>query len=126
MVKQDRERKDTLTELLKFLRYRYELSERALIHHAKLAADAMVGKLLQLFSDALWVDELERRVKADADLEADLAGVSRSDLDALRQKARKRLKKVGLDQISEVASQALEGALLQHGDDGLLEHLGAE
>ena len=57
VVKQDRERKDTLTELLKFLRYRYELSERAFAHHAKLAADAMVGKLLQLFSDALWVDE---------------------------------------------------------------------
>lgn len=44
VVKQDRERKDTLTELLKFLRYRYELSERALAHHAKLAADAIGRK----------------------------------------------------------------------------------
>jgi hypothetical protein len=63
VVRARRERKDTLTELLKFLRYRYELSERALSHHAKLAADAMVGKLLQLYADALWVDELERRAK---------------------------------------------------------------
>jgi HD superfamily phosphohydrolase len=126
VVKQDRERKDTLTELLKFLRYRYELSERALTHHAKLAADAMVGKLLQLFSDALWVEELERRVEADPDLKGDLAGVSRSDLDELRQKARRRLKKSGVEDISEVASQELEKALLRHGDDGLLEHLRAE
>lgn len=126
VVKQDRERKDTLTELLKFLRYRYELSERALTHHAKLAADAMVGKLLQLFSDALWVQALERRIEADADLKEDLAEIPRSDLDELRRKGLKRLKKKGLDQISLAASLELEKVLLSHGDDGLLEYLRAE
>jgi hypothetical protein len=126
VVKQDRERKDTLTELLKFLRYRYELSERALTHHAKLAADAMVGKLLQLFSDGLWVDELEEEVARDSGLASDLDGVSRSDLDELRQKAQKRLKKTGLKKISDAAKTKLEETLLRHGDDGLLEHLRAQ
>jgi HD superfamily phosphohydrolase len=125
VVKQDRERKDTLTELLKFLRYRYELSERALAHHAKLAADAMVGKLLQLFSDGLWVEELERRAGEDAMLAKDLKGVPRGDLDELRRRATKRLKKAGLDQVGHVAQSELEATLLRHGDDGLLEHLRA-
>jgi len=125
VVKQDRERKDTLTELLKFLRYRYELSERALAHHAKLAADAMVGKLLQLFSDGLWVDELERRAEDDAALAKDLAGVSRSDIDALRRVATKRLKKTGLEEVARATRGELEATLLRHGDDGLLEHLRA-
>lgn len=125
VVKKDRERKDTLTELLKFLRYRYELSERALAHHAKLAADAMVGKLLQLYSDGLWVDALERRVEQDAVLEKDLKGVSRGDLDELRTRAAKRLKKTGLDDVGEAARAELEATLLRHGDDGLLEQLRA-
>lgn len=123
VVKRNRERKDTLTELLKFLRYRYELSERALAHHAKLAADAMVGKLLQLFSDGLWVDELERRVADDDKLAASLDGVPRSDLDGLRRKATKPLKKSGLDDIAAMSRAQLEAMLLRHGDDGLLEHL---
>jgi HD superfamily phosphohydrolase len=42
-------RADIVTELLKHLRYRYELQERALVHHAKLAADAMVGRLLEMW-----------------------------------------------------------------------------
>lgn len=45
-------REDVVSELLKYLRYRYELSERALDHHAKLAADAMIGKLFELWWDA--------------------------------------------------------------------------
>jgi HD superfamily phosphohydrolase len=48
-------RADVVTELLKHLRYRYELQERALVHHAKLAADAMVGRLLELWIDAALV-----------------------------------------------------------------------
>jgi HD superfamily phosphohydrolase len=125
VVKLQRERKDTVTELLKFLRYRYELSERALAQHAKLAADAMVGKLLQLYSDALWVDELNRRGGDDPELAADLNGVPRSDVDELRRKAGKRLKKAGLQAVTDVSRAELERTLLQHGDDGLLEYLQA-
>src|SRR5690606_14624812 len=46
-------RHDVLTEILKYLRYRYELSERVLYHHTKLAADAMLAKLF-----ASWVEAL--------------------------------------------------------------------
>lgn len=46
-------RADVVSELLKFLRYRYELSERVLVHHAKLAADVMIGKAMEMWRDAL-------------------------------------------------------------------------
>jgi HD superfamily phosphohydrolase len=48
-----RERHDISSELLKHLRYRYELQERAIVHHAKLAADSMLGKALELWNDDL-------------------------------------------------------------------------
>jgi HD superfamily phosphohydrolase len=48
ITRDGRERVDVVTELLKHLRYRYELSERALVHHAKLAADAMIGKAIEM------------------------------------------------------------------------------
>jgi HD superfamily phosphohydrolase len=51
-----RERTDVVTEVLKYLRYRYELSERALVHHAKLGADAMIGKALEVWYDLLWLE----------------------------------------------------------------------
>lgn len=41
----NRVRVDIETELFKLLRYRYELTERVLTHHAKLAADSMLGKM---------------------------------------------------------------------------------
>ena len=55
VVRDGHERGDVVTELLKYLRYRFELTERVLVHHSKLKADAMVGKLM-----LLWRDELER------------------------------------------------------------------
>jgi HD superfamily phosphohydrolase len=126
VVRARRERKDTLTELLKYLRYRYELSERALAHHAKLAADAMVGKLLQLYADALWVDELERRAEQHAELRDVLGGADRGDLDLLRSRATKPLKAAGLRDLTKAARGELEETLLRHGDDGLLEYLAGE
>lgn len=48
-----RARADVVSELFKYLRYRYELSERALVHHAKLAADVMVGKAMEMWESAL-------------------------------------------------------------------------
>ena len=56
-----RRRNDVVSEMLKYLRYRYELSERVIVHHAKVAADVMVGKLLEL-----WLDYLQ---KSSADQE---------------------------------------------------------
>ena len=46
-------RADVVSELFKYLRYRYELGERALEHHAKLAADVMVGKAMEAWKAAL-------------------------------------------------------------------------
>jgi hypothetical protein len=60
-----RERRDVVTEVLKYLRYRYELSERALVHHAKLAADAMTGKTLEIWFDTLWVEEADQYLRAE-------------------------------------------------------------
>lgn len=123
IVRARRERKDTITELLKYLRYRYELSERALAHHAKLAADAMVGKLLQLYADALWMERLDRRAKEDEKLHDTLEGVDREDLDAVRARAVKHLKTKGAAELVSDTYAQLERTLLRHGDDGLLEHL---
>jgi HD superfamily phosphohydrolase len=47
------ERADIASELLKYLRYRYELTERVLTHHAKLRADAMIGVLIGLWKDLI-------------------------------------------------------------------------
>jgi uncharacterized protein len=46
-----RTRNDVVSELFKCLRYRYELSERVLFHHAKLAADAMIGRALEAWGE---------------------------------------------------------------------------
>jgi hypothetical protein len=54
--REGRPRRDVVTEVLKHLRYRYELQERVLVHHAKLAADAMVGKLIELYHEDLQID----------------------------------------------------------------------
>lgn len=62
-----RERPDVVTELLKHLRYRYELQERALSHHAKVAADAMIGKMLDLWREGLIRHEVETSECAEGD-----------------------------------------------------------
>ena len=56
----ERLRADVVSELFKYLRYRYELSERALAHHAKLAADVMIGKVMEM-----WKAALETEMSAD-------------------------------------------------------------
>jgi hypothetical protein len=45
-------RSDVISEVFKYLRYRYELSERALHHHAKVAADAMMAEAVRLWIEA--------------------------------------------------------------------------
>ncbi len=53
LKRRDRVRTDVVSELFKYLRYRYELSERALEHHAKLAADVMVSKAMEAWLAAI-------------------------------------------------------------------------
>ena len=56
ITKDGQQRVDVVSELLKYLRYRYELSERVLVHHAKLAADVMIGKMCEMWLDAIKAD----------------------------------------------------------------------
>jgi HD superfamily phosphohydrolase len=111
-------REDVVTELLKHLRYRYELQERALVHHAKLAVDAMVGRLLDLWIDATAPHadthggapsrngHRERAVNVTVQL-AD--GTSWSNV------------KIAPD----ADARRIEDLLRQRGDDGFLEELAA-
>lgn len=87
------ERTDTASELLKYLRYRYELSERALVHHTKLGADAMIGKALEEW----WLSLREDIATAEDGLDG--------------------------SELERRASAAMEDRILVHGDDGLLEYL---
>jgi HD superfamily phosphohydrolase len=116
VTKSGHERHDVTTELLKYLRYRYELSERALAQHAKLAADAMIGKLLEMRSDALYASEALRRDEAiQSDLRKDVTALRR----AIRHSGGKQLDR----DIMKLVEKQLERDFLEYGDDGLLERL---
>ena len=103
-------RTDVVSELFKFLRYRYELSERVLVHHAKVAADAMVGKMLDMWSDVTWLDIAKDRHKLKgyhpniAEAKEKVEPENREDVDA------------------EVRNR-LEGLFTHFGDDGLLQYI---
>jgi len=115
------ERADVASELLKALRYRYELQERVLAHHAKLVADAMVGKMLELVRDSVWLDEVSDvagRFPALSMLAHD------ANLDGLR-KAVKQNAPSEAKTINRNVRSRLEELLYRHGDDGLLESVAA-
>lgn len=104
-----RERRDVITEILKHLRYRYELQERVLVHHTKLAADAMVGKMFER-----WVEEKEEQFRLHPDL---LTAVEIPDEFELPDDSKP------VDEVKRAATWELEGMLLRFGDDGVLEHI---
>jgi HD superfamily phosphohydrolase len=105
-------RADIETELLKHLRYRYELQERALVHHAKLAADAMVGSMLELWISA----DAEGGGGTEPDVEPARVSVRYTARDG------KQWKNVKTKQRKESARR-IEGILRRVSDDGLLERL---
>jgi hypothetical protein len=109
-----RERNDAVSELFKYLRYRYELSERALVHHAKLAADAMIGKSLEMWHDAIWL----RQAQEDF---PEIVGRG-SDIDKVRSLiASKKPEAASILDFS--TREYLESEALRRGDDGLLERI---
>jgi HD superfamily phosphohydrolase len=122
------ERTDVVTELLKALRYRYELSERALAHHAKLAADAMLGKALELWSDALWLQAAAHRLASLDDAETLRAG---GDVEQMRMRFSEEFKgeykrdetdpQRTIHPVNIALRERLEAELVGPGDDGLLE-----
>ncbi len=140
--REGRLRQDVVTEIIKHLRYRYELQERVLVHHLKLAADAMIGKMIELWHEA------ERDEIANLDDKAwttELKEVP-EDFEAVREKqdapppqppaAQPPLRVVSDPPAPEaedgtarerdaerLAQWRLERMLLEHGDDGVLEYL---
>lgn len=111
-------RADVISELFKFLRYRYELSERALTHHAKLSADAMVGKLLEMWRDLLWIQEAGRRVDRHFRSSIELAAVRREIATQFGSQADRAIQR-----IERSVRRRLESELTAHGDEGFLELL---
>jgi len=130
-------REDVVTELVKYLRYRYELTERVLTHHTKIAADAMIGKLLEMWNDAVWIDIAageHPNVVAQTgreNLDAVKRGIFEIDPTALEERHADlattedpRLRRSrALKAIDDSATAVLETEFLRHSDDGLLEYL---
>lgn len=127
------QRRDITTELLKYLRYRYELSERVLYHHAKLAADAMLSKLLEMWGDWLWED-IAKTYRSDV-----VTKLSTRDLVTLKDEFAKLVPDASVDAngvrkedeeplhlahiIDRDVRARIEDRLIRHSDDGLLEYL---
>jgi HD superfamily phosphohydrolase len=138
VAKHGHERADIVSELLKYLRYRYELTERVLNHHAKVAADAMFGNLIQIWYETEWVSAARDRLGLSA-------GEGPTEIDALRQalddtaesvdapskqttgmstlhavpKGKKRPSK----EVDDGTTRALERQFLKSGDEALLSYL---
>lgn len=131
-------RADIVTELVKYLRFRYELTERVLTHHAKTAADAMIGKLLEMWHDQQWLD-------AAAVEHADVVASARTaDVDAVQRALATRYpaprtRPPGADApegdaplsetnaavaaLDDLVRDQLDQEFTRRSDDGLLEHL---
>jgi HD superfamily phosphohydrolase len=134
------QRQDIKTELEKYLRYRYELTERVLTHHAKTSADAMIGKLLEMWSDATWlVHAAEQHPKEVAGahempLEQVKKTVAALTAETVRRPAgrrpdgTRRYKEVpaAVDAIDTLVRADLEREFTTRSDEGLLEHLVSE
>jgi HD superfamily phosphohydrolase len=131
IVRDGHERTDIVSELLKALRYRYELSERALVHHAKLSADAMLGESIERWEWALWwstakgqglVDEIESR----ADFAITRVSEYRTELERAvdkKQMSRREWAQEALGQIEDEVRLAMEKEFGRLGDEALLDYL---
>lgn len=117
--RQEHERPDIVSELLKALRYRYELSERALYHHAKLCADAMLGEALERWEGAMWLQKAADELDALPDHEDALTAGEAYKLKSMLAKANKSK----ATELRGAVRADLEREFIAHGDDGLLEKM---
>jgi HD superfamily phosphohydrolase len=108
---------DIVTELIKYLRYRYEATERALYHKTKLAYDAMLGKLLEMLRDEWWLEDATETVPAVVGFE------HRSHDELLRSHVAELAGAEVVDAIDTAVSSRMEDMFLSFGDEGLIEHL---
>lgn len=120
IMRDGHERTDVVSELLKALRYRYELNERVLYHHAKLSADAMIGKALELWADAVWLEDASDDIAKLDDAE-DL--VEAGELARLRDSVKDAVTEDDWSVFERARQLRLEQEFISHGDDGLLERM---
>jgi HD superfamily phosphohydrolase len=117
-----RPREDVVTEILKHLRYRYELQERALVHHTKLAADGMVGKMIEL-----WAGGQRKQLNELGDDEVG-AGLGKVPT-TVRRAHEAALETQELSKAQRTREVVLrwriEMLFLEHGDDGVVETISA-
>lgn len=125
------ERTDVVSELLKALRYRYELSERALVHPAKLAADAMLGESIERWEWALWSaaarcggvfeDELSRARQRIDEVPYQRAKLERGEGKA--RKSEREWKRTKAGKLEREVRNEMEREFRRLGDEGLLDFL---
>ncbi|MGA8746592.1 MAG: HD domain-containing protein [Solirubrobacterales bacterium] len=127
IMRQEHERTDIVSELLKALRYRYELTERVLVHHAKLAADAMLGEAIERWGWALWYAEAKRAHRLDQGqfggrFEAHKIPAKRMELEPLLKKMT-QAEAVEKTPIRVAARKRLDVCLRSLGDEELIAEL---
>lgn len=120
IMRDEHERSDVVSELLKALRYRYELSERALVHHAKLSADAMLGEALERWTHAIWLKKGAARIR---DLPAQEDLVAGGQVYSLRKALRAERGDKAVEAVDSAVRRELETVFTGSGDDGLLERM---
>jgi HD superfamily phosphohydrolase len=124
ITRRNHERTDIVTELLKALRYRYELSERVLDHHAKLAADSMLGKAVELWRDAEWLARIPLSLAEAIDEDSEAKGYAqRVELGELKDRLRARGLQTDMETVDRAVIRTLEDSFLRYGDDALLQML---
>ncbi|HWY18637.1 MAG TPA: HD domain-containing protein [Solirubrobacteraceae bacterium] len=149
--REGRPRQDVVTEIIKHLRYRYELQERVLVHHLKLTADAMIGKMIEFWHEAekSAIEALAPEVRAaelakipsDFTVETSdgvvgevgqsvevprlrvVTGVNNAESsDSSDSYGQRGAYHMG-EESERLARWRLEQMLLERGDDGVLEHM---
>lgn len=120
-------RTDTTTEILKHLRYRYEVTERALYHKTKVAYDAMLGKLLEMLADEYWAQrvllDFPQLGEEDQRTDADWLNARVEDLIAAEEGQAPNPDHPRLVQYRNEVEERLEKLMMAFSDDGLLQYL---
>jgi len=120
VVRGARPRIDISTELLKHLRYRYELTERVLAHHAKLAADATLGHLFDYWQATYALEAADTAPELDLDLvESD----SLLPIRTLLVESSPERDEAIADRLLADAGKRIEAMVRWQSDFGLLDHL---
>jgi hypothetical protein len=133
ILRDGHERTDIISELLKALRYRYELSERALVHQAKLAADAMLGESIERWEWSLWwrhaktvVPQQIEGLEAQAEFDIELVPKYRAELE--EEAGRSKMSEeawadTDLGSVRKTVRSEMEEEFVRLGDEGLLDFL---